>query len=1762
MASYIDIHKEAPTHPSESEPLNLDAFPSPSSSPANSRPSSPRPPPLSPHNPRTPLEPFEIMDTPLLDTHPKPPTIYTSRHRRTVLLCILLEVFIIFSFATTSLPFTRIVENAVCQRWYEYNDSNKTLAAVGRDGSGGGMGMADEKMCKTDEIQAGVVEILGVSDTVSTVVSLLVMFPSGFLAGVIDRRAFLLLAIGETAVGLSLMGFIGSHPLTFDPRLFWVIPLFDLLGGGFTFFGIMMRTVIAENTPKDDLAAVYYKLTGFNILSTFLGTTLGSWLMGLISPVTVLYMGVFLFVVLSVPTILLIPPAVKDKKSMYDDIRSSSQYPDTAADDDDDEDITAAPRRKATLYQRFLEQARSKTNLYASVKTLLFEQRAIRNALVILFLNMIARGVRIPFQTWVSKRYSWTLSKTGIVLSFESLMGAVVLLLLPFAKTRIERVVSGKGSIWRMLRFPADLMIATLSLVAQTLSALILTATASEFFLVTSLVVNAPARAFFDGLRSHCIAQAKESEIMIIHMAFVIVEIMSGILNGPLWIKVYAFTYSEGNMTGLGMGLPFAMCAVLTGVIVAGMGWARGYYIPTYLLTIVQNTFYLILEVTNWKGEDNTYMRYQSPPSPGFWSSLASSLGLSASPPPHSSSYYNYNRRRDNNSATDTTTATSTTTTTTTGASANYNTNSLYYSTDSGSSSSRPRTRDSASASDLTSSFSSSSSSLTMRYTNEDRLRREQPNPQLPGEVPSKRPQCYCPPYPHRNPSHIPGSTFKLTKYFTKYLFGADSDSEEDDYDDAGNYISRPTLNSPKLFESLPVEILGQILDDVVSHSTASDALCRCFYPGVKVAELKKRYLRWKLADTRNVRETCSRWHSWASRECFSATRNGIVVDFSDIERLRLRLEAYNKEHGDEEDIRQGLVASSSSSAARKKKRGDEGTATAVREYGRHLTPHGGPMGGRAGSGAGSGSGSGSGTVGGGSGGGGGRREGDRIHAHSDDDVAFTEDHSEGGTRASYQRRRRYNNNNNRPNTADNNNNDNDYNNDHDHDHDHDHDYDNDSTIYPPNGRSSSSNRSGQKKGISSFLSYYLLPEAAESKESFMSDHSHHIREDVDWSIIHKEFLTAFPYLRSGGVTLHLGSPMHIRNLESVYAMLSTFAVVWGGSLLRNGGGIVFWDFTYAWREDTDVFERLMNDAELGKERFLKYYDNPEREYWGIDEANWIMNPYQRPSMARIQTNRIQQRFALSRRVHEFIIEQTIAIIKSDAELVLDIITAAAGSSRIQVPVNIIAVLPPSKWGSLKTALQACKTVEFRDWLYCNEQQFSRLATQLAELEHPSVSRQVWWDALDVTSRALNLEVDLLIEKMHDEFNRLELEKGLWNVPETQVKDIEVRGRGWMRSSHYAGGFVGKGHERRWFGEGFVRKFVFGQGSAGVDRQAESRGIEGIEKFLLADGCWAAEVSLGASLVLLQKSFSAHTLRTLRYAPAIPQLSMSSRAPVQPHACPLLSMFPNLTDAFVYSVCCPEIFRAFLSSSSAPAYLGKLMATADSTPEFKLPSYDKNLKRKWTIVVPRVHKSIARGCRDYAVETTSHLAGPSDAAQQEVHAEYLLKTPAWGLVWNRESLTDLLSAARQAADVLVNKQPVIHPTPPLALLSGEKRGGWDLRIVFEGMVAVESLDYASGVNMPKYLGFESYDNLFFGSRSRYPHGSLDIKETVFYPLREPASVEVVAKVLHSGYLRTDESEDDDDDEEYEGEERRRGVDDGIRRAWMEEEDFLGGEVEE
>ena len=289
-----------------------------------------------------------------------------------------------------------------------------------------------------------------------------------------------------------------------------------------------------------------------------------------------------------------------------------------------------------------------------------------------------------------------------------------------------------------------------------------------------------------------------------------------------------------------------------------------------------------------------------------------------------------------------------------------------------------------------------------------------------------------------------------------------------------------------------------------------------------------------------------------------------------------------------------------------------------------------------------------------------------------------------------------------------------------------------------------------------------------------------------------------------------------------------------------------------------------------------------------------------------------------------------------------------------------------------------------------------------------------------------------------------------------------------------------------------------------------------------------------ASLTLLYDSYSANTLRSFTYWPVIPQQSMSSLSPVQPHHCPLLSQFPNLTDVRIYSVCCPDIFKSFFSPQT------------DTPSDQEKPVYNTLLPRKWKITIPRVLKSIARGCRDVSQEEEPFWSnGPHDTDHEQAKAEWLLKTPSWGLVWSQASLLELVSAARSAQQVL-----------------GQH---WDLEITFEGMVAVESSAYANGVSGTangiyggRYTGFDGYQGLF----PSIPSGSLDYRETIFYPLKKPSMVKIVAQEM--GIINGNGSEDDNngEDEEYgfeevhEKETHRLVKDDGVRIAWKEEAEFL------
>ncbi len=98
-----------------------------------------------------------------------------DRIPREVYICAAIEFLTTFSGAITSIPTTRLIESAVCQR---YDGTEREIA---------------EHLCKESGVKADMAQLLGAMASFSALPGLRLTIPYGILAEHIDRR-FILLA--------------------------------------------------------------------------------------------------------------------------------------------------------------------------------------------------------------------------------------------------------------------------------------------------------------------------------------------------------------------------------------------------------------------------------------------------------------------------------------------------------------------------------------------------------------------------------------------------------------------------------------------------------------------------------------------------------------------------------------------------------------------------------------------------------------------------------------------------------------------------------------------------------------------------------------------------------------------------------------------------------------------------------------------------------------------------------------------------------------------------------------------------------------------------------------------------------------------------------------------------------------------------------------------------------------------------------------------------------------------------------------------------------------------------------------------------------------------------------------------------------------------------------------------------------------------------------------------------------------------------------
>jgi PCFT/HCP family folate transporter-like MFS transporter 1/3 len=93
---------------------------------------------------------------------------------REIYVCAIVEFLTTFGNAITSVPATRLIEGAVCQRYY-----------------GTGFSIA-ERLCKSEKVQSDLAYLLGGYSSLTSLPGLFLAIPYGILSEHVDRRLILL----------------------------------------------------------------------------------------------------------------------------------------------------------------------------------------------------------------------------------------------------------------------------------------------------------------------------------------------------------------------------------------------------------------------------------------------------------------------------------------------------------------------------------------------------------------------------------------------------------------------------------------------------------------------------------------------------------------------------------------------------------------------------------------------------------------------------------------------------------------------------------------------------------------------------------------------------------------------------------------------------------------------------------------------------------------------------------------------------------------------------------------------------------------------------------------------------------------------------------------------------------------------------------------------------------------------------------------------------------------------------------------------------------------------------------------------------------------------------------------------------------------------------------------------------------------------------------------------------------------------------------
>ncbi|KAH9214752.1 major facilitator superfamily domain-containing protein [Leptodontidium sp. 2 PMI_412] len=314
---------------------------------------------------------------------------------RNIVLLLALNILILSSAGgLTVVPQTRLLEDILCHRFY---------------GDIKGLSDIDESMCKIDSIQSELAYINGLTTAVEAVVGLTFAFPFGILADKIGRKPVYMISMVGTVLYLTSTMAILRFWRIIPIHLIIFCSIFQVIGGGTQVLLAVLYSIAADVESSENRASAFFLMALASFIGNLLGPLVSSALMEVASPWVPLLSAIAL-VPIGVSTFIFIPETLQVKDS----------------DDDDNDSIQDSPSAMSSIKS----QARhTLTQLLESFTMLKSPSLAIVLLSFVVQMSLFF-GKSTFFIQYFSKRFGWTLAKTGYLLSYRGIISVAVLLLI------------------------------------------------------------------------------------------------------------------------------------------------------------------------------------------------------------------------------------------------------------------------------------------------------------------------------------------------------------------------------------------------------------------------------------------------------------------------------------------------------------------------------------------------------------------------------------------------------------------------------------------------------------------------------------------------------------------------------------------------------------------------------------------------------------------------------------------------------------------------------------------------------------------------------------------------------------------------------------------------------------------------------------------------------------------------------------------------------------------------------------------------------------------------------------------------------------------------------------------------------------------------------------------------------------------------------------------------------------------------------------